>query len=167
MVSNLGRVKSMILGGRVLNGHIDKDGYRRVRLDGRQERVHRLVCEAYHGPPPEGFEVCHSDGSRTNNRADNLRWGSKSENVRDSVAHGTHRYTQPPNETRPRGEKNRSSKLTDSIVAECRHRHANGESGRSLAAEFGVGSASMSRALRGETWTHLPLPAAPNTTNGS
>lgn len=55
--------------------------------------VHRLVAEAFHGPSPEGKpEVRHLDGDHLNNSRDNLQWGSRSENIRDAVSHGTH-YT--------------------------------------------------------------------------
>jgi hypothetical protein len=53
----------------------------RTRLFG-QKKVHRLVCEAFHGPPPfEGAVVIHLDENALNNRADNLRWGSQKENL--------------------------------------------------------------------------------------
>ncbi len=44
--------------------------------------VHRLVLEAFVGPCPVGMEGCHSpDRSPTNNRKDNLRWGTKKDNA--------------------------------------------------------------------------------------
>jgi hypothetical protein len=47
-----------------------------------QKKVHRLVCEAFHGPPPfEGAVVIHLDEDARNNRADNLRWGTQKENL--------------------------------------------------------------------------------------
>ena len=40
-----------------------------------QERVHRIVCTAYHGEPVgEKIIVDHIDTNRCNNRPDNLRW---------------------------------------------------------------------------------------------
>ena len=45
-------------------------------------KVHRLVCEAFHGPPPfERAVVLHLDEDATNNRAENLRWGTQKENL--------------------------------------------------------------------------------------
>lgn len=45
--------------------------------------VHRLVCAAFHGeqPSPEHTDVRHLDGDKKNNRADNLAWGTRSENM--------------------------------------------------------------------------------------
>lgn len=56
--------------------------------------VHRLVLEAFVGPCPEGMEACHWDGDPTNNRLENLRWDTRSENHRDAARHGTHFSTQ-------------------------------------------------------------------------
>ena len=58
----------------------------------RYRTVHRLVCEAFHGPPPEGKPLaCHKDGDTLNNRADNLYWGSPEDNMQDALRHGTNR----------------------------------------------------------------------------
>jgi hypothetical protein len=48
-------------------------------------KVHRLVCEAFNGPPPEGHEVAHNDNTRDNNVADNLRWATHYDNIQDRV----------------------------------------------------------------------------------
>jgi hypothetical protein len=42
------------------------------------------------GPRPEGLEGCHWNDDPTDNRVDNLRWGTRSANVLDSVRNGTH-----------------------------------------------------------------------------
>ena len=47
-----------------------------------QERVHRIVCWAYHGAPEGDKNVAdHIDTNRCNNRPDNLRWVTKLENT--------------------------------------------------------------------------------------
>lgn len=69
--------------------------YYRVSLQregvSRQFAVHRLVLSAFVGHCPPGMEGCHADDDRTNNRLDNLRWDTKSENVLDQVRNGIHR----------------------------------------------------------------------------
>lgn len=65
-----------------------------LRMNNRQfcKKIHRLVCEAFHGPPPHHSPVVrHLDGNPKNNTASNLAWGTHTENLLDSVAHGTHR----------------------------------------------------------------------------
>jgi len=45
-------------------------------------RVSRLICEAWYGPSPPGKSVCmHLDEDATNNRPENLRWGTQTENM--------------------------------------------------------------------------------------
>ncbi len=85
------RYESKIINGGIVNG------YRKVGLQDKVSRlkryyVHHLVCTAFHGPRPEGPEVAHGDGSRTNNCFNNLRWASRLENQRDREAHGTKRH---------------------------------------------------------------------------
>lgn len=92
-VSNLGNVRT-IASGRVRPGRLTraKPGllYRKVQLQHLKFRwVHRLVCEAFHGAQP-GRQVRHLDGDSLNNCADNLSWGTQSDNEFDKVRHGTH-----------------------------------------------------------------------------
>ncbi len=47
-----------------------------------QERVHRIVCSAFHGAPVGEKNVAdHIDTNRCNNHSDNLRWVTKLENT--------------------------------------------------------------------------------------
>lgn len=80
--------------GRVLSQSTDKSGHKRVRLyssnKGQTRLVHSLVMETFIGPRPEEKEVCHNDGKPDNNRLENLRYDTRSENRLDTVRHGTH-----------------------------------------------------------------------------
>ena len=77
----------------VLKQYTDDFGYTKVTLkrngDDWRVHVHHLVALAFHGPRPEGLWVCHSDGVRTNNTPDNLRYDTPASNAADSVRHGT------------------------------------------------------------------------------
>jgi hypothetical protein len=53
-------------------------------------QLHRLVLDAFVGPRPEGMEGCHWNDIPTDNRLANLRWDTRSANVRDSVRNGNH-----------------------------------------------------------------------------
>lgn len=91
-VSSLGRIRSLwnrkgtkeihILKIKALN----REGYHQVGLskNGSKEfitqRVHRLILMAFKGPCPKGMESIHRDGDKTNNRYDNLEWGTRSKN---------------------------------------------------------------------------------------
>jgi len=89
-VSNLGRVKSHHRNGRILRPGLSNFGHLSVVLGrGNTRMVHALVLTAFAGPRPPGMECRHLDGDPTNNHFDNLRWGTRSENILDAVAHGT------------------------------------------------------------------------------
>lgn len=103
-VSSLGGVRSLsrtdvdTLGRRyVVRGKIKKHtvthGYPIVRLsrDGVRENVfvHRLVALAFIGSPESGQEACHADGDKLNPCVENLYWGTRADNLADSVRHGT------------------------------------------------------------------------------
>ena len=53
--------------------NIAANGYRRIMIDGRPQKVHRLVCAAFHGDRKDET-VDHINRDRGDNRADNLRW---------------------------------------------------------------------------------------------
>jgi hypothetical protein len=55
--------------------------YQRVSLNGKAYRLHRVVCETYHGPAPAGQNVVlHLDEYKDNNHKDNLSWGTPAQN---------------------------------------------------------------------------------------
>lgn len=107
-VSDLGRVRSaerlvrlwthqggeqfVLKQGRVLKPGTYASGHRYVYLGrGSENRylVHRLVLTTFVGPCPEGHESLHGpDADPSNNRLDNLRWGTRSENLKDDYARG-------------------------------------------------------------------------------
>lgn len=105
-VSDLGQIKSVARivvrsdgksrrqPERILSQFTDRKGYQIVCLSShgqsRMFRVHRAVLLAFVGLPADDEEGCHGNGNPSDNRLVNLRWGTRSENVRDAVRHGTH-----------------------------------------------------------------------------
>lgn len=55
-------------------------GYRRVRLQGKTFKVHRLVAEAFVPNPDRLPYVLHKDGNRENNHYANLEWSARQSN---------------------------------------------------------------------------------------
>lgn len=149
MVRTYGNRRPFVRHGRILKQQLGTHGYMQVGLtrDGEksQHRVHRLVCEAFHGPCPDGMETLHGPAGRLDNRAINLQWGTSKQNRQDAHRDGTFVGFGIEAE-------NPSAKLTPEIVHECRTRHAQGESQTALADEFDVNHSVMARMLRGETW---------------
>lgn len=91
-VSNTGKVKSIDrevacgkIKGKELTQTLLPCGYLEVSLwsrnKGKHKRVHRLVASAFCNKREGCDEVNHIDGNKLNNRADNLEWCTKSENM--------------------------------------------------------------------------------------
>ena len=152
-VSRLGDVRR--LSGQNLKGSVDRYGYRTVQLYyaglPKRFKVHRLVCETFHGPCPEGQECAHLDGDKANNNEANLAWATRIENMSHNVLHGKC----AGNRGRFNGlygERHPSSKLTAELVGEIRRMSAEGRSQRYLASAFGVNRASIHDIVRRKTW---------------
>ena len=75
---------------KVLKPFFDKDGYARIPVCGAKIHVHRLVYLIHRGPLIAGLVVCHLDGDRTNNHANNLLQTTQKENIGHKRLHGTH-----------------------------------------------------------------------------
>ncbi|WP_081287170.1 NUMOD4 motif-containing HNH endonuclease [Mycobacterium asiaticum] len=70
--------------GRYLDVHLSR-GSKKYRV-----RIHRLVLEAFVGPRPPGYECLHANDIGTDNRVENLRWGTASQNTLDKIKNGRH-----------------------------------------------------------------------------
>lgn len=135
---------------RRLSPRSDHNGYLVVSLRGeapkrKQVPVHRAVALAFHGQPPQGHEVRHLDGNKTNNAASNLAWGTHVENMTDRTRHGTV----------VRGERHHASRFTADDVVRIREAHASGQSQYSLAKKYGVSKMAIWQIVRGKVWAHV------------
>ena len=114
-------------------------------IDGRWHYVHRLTCEAWHGPRRRRGEVAHSCGNRLCWAGEHVRWASHSENEHDKREHGRDN----------RGERHGMSKLTTVAVLDIRTRRARGETLASIAAVHGVQVPAIDKIVRRERWAWL------------
>lgn len=94
--------------------------------------IHFLVLTAFVGPRPDKYECLHWDGNPENNRLENLRWGTRSENRMDSIRHGTHVTPFV-----------KGSKISQDDQREIRARNQAGESTRKIAQAFGIGKTTV------------------------
>ena len=74
-------------------------GYMNVRINGKQYQVQRLVAQTFIGPIPDGCQIDHINRNRQDNRCENLRITTSSQNNRNTRANdrvdargGTHWY---------------------------------------------------------------------------
>jgi len=98
--------------------------------------VHHLVLDAFGIARLPNTETRHIDGIASNNRLDNLKWGTHVENSEDQVGHGTLTV----------GGKNGGAKLTNQQADEIRR---SDESGVDAAKRCGVTPAVITRIRRG------------------
>jgi hypothetical protein len=63
------------------------DGYVKVNLFGVPMRVHRIIYCMLVGPIPDGYDIDHINGNRSDNRIKNLRLALRSQNLHNSKAH--------------------------------------------------------------------------------
>lgn len=80
--------------GHILTGSVkNKTGYVEMCLYDENHKphyclLHRLVAEAFCERPDGADEVNHIDGNKQNNRADNLEWVTRAENLKHAFETG-------------------------------------------------------------------------------
>ncbi len=97
--------------------------------------VHQLVMLAFHGAPPPGMEAMHLNGNPRDNRPENLRYGTHSENMIDMYRIGKGNL-----------------KLTPEAVRQIRFGLYCGWSPRELAAVYGVSSSCIRNIMKGRRY---------------
>lgn len=128
----------------------DKIGRPQVGLtkNGKQYqfRVCRLVLTVFVGPCPDGMQACHfPDRDPANNRLENLRWGTPTENQADRKYHGTD----------IRGEDQGLAKMTEFLVRNLRVDVLNGMTQRSAAIKYGIRQSTVWAIVNFKTWRHV------------
>ena len=77
-VSSFGRVK---INNLEKKGYLNKNGYRSVRTNNKNYRIHRLVAQAFIPNPENKPDINHINGIKHDNRVKNLEWCTQRENV--------------------------------------------------------------------------------------
>lgn len=168
-VSNMGRVRR--LSGRTYNGNYwsgrvlspSKKEPKVMLCDGpdrsKSEKVSRLVLLAFRGPPPEGYECCHEDDDKTNNKLSNLRWDTHKANAADALRNNLMHI----------GERSPKAKLTVDQVQQIRKEYVPRKPGefvgyhtgksygsiRQLAKKYNVHHSQIFQILSGKAWSHV------------
>jgi hypothetical protein len=122
--------------------------------------VARLVCEAFHGPPPHPrYHAAHSNGQSLDNRPTNLSWKTPLANNHDRYTHGT----------MPMGDRATNRVLSSEKVRAMRAdylvlKREAAQRGRvklpngaidELASRYGCSNRTARAAIAGESWRHL------------
>lgn len=120
-------------------------------------KAHRVAWTlANGGPPPPGMHVCHRCDVKQCVRPDHLFLGTRLDNMRDAAAKGRmasgdrHFFRRNPHLRR--GELSPAAKLKIADVREIQRRHANGETQRVIAADYGISQGAVSMIVTGRRW---------------
>jgi hypothetical protein len=144
LVSNKGRLRF----DSTRSGYENCTGYMEswVKIGGTARRitVHKMVMEAHVGPRPDGMEINHKNGCKTDNRLENLEYVTRSQNIRHAISTGL-----IPSQA---GQRNNNSKLNAEKVGEIRSMAAKGLTNVAIAKIFGVHHGTIGRIVNGETW---------------
>jgi hypothetical protein len=162
-VSNLGNVRSkerFVIRGRGgkykvecknLNPSINSDGYFTgiFRVDKRpiNYKVHRIMAQSFMGEIPQGFEVNHINGIKSDNRLENLEVVSKSENIK-------HAFDLGLNKPR-RGELNGMCKIDSDTAKWIKEMTKNGFTESQISSQLNVSIHTIRDIRRGRTWKHV------------
>lgn len=126
----------------------DNHGYAQASVGGRVRKVHQVICEKRHGPrPSRQHDAAHSCGNGHLGcvNPNHLRWKTHAANSLEMVEHGRS----------PRGSRNGAAKLTSGQVIALRARADKGEHQPTIAAEYGISSATVSMIKLRKNWGWL------------
>lgn len=153
------RVEPLVLKHKVSNGYHLVGLCRNSRV--HSMTVHQLVLMTHVGPRPPGLQCRHfPDPTRSNNRVDNLSWGTAKENADDRAVHGTVlRGAESVPAKRPelfRGRQNGRAKLNESSVAEIRRAYSTGLFTPIMVADlYSVSLTVACSVVCGKSWKHV------------
>ncbi len=126
-------------------------GYGRIKINGRNRPVYRIMYEIHHGITlGSNIVVRHTCDNAACCNIDHLINGSQLDNIRDCISRGRHAI----------GQRNGCAKLNGDDVTKIRALLANGIQGKDIANQFGVHKATISDIAAGKTWRHLQGEAA-------
>lgn len=123
---------------------IDRSGYLHGLINGRSQSYHRIIAECFVPNPYNKHDVNHINGIKTDNRAENLEWSTRFENVIHAYKTGLERPVI--------GVNHHSSKLDDELV---RYIRKSNKSNYILDKELGIDPSTIRDARNKKTWRHI------------
>lgn len=130
-------------------GSLNIWGYGQSSLDGRSVNASRAAFVEANGPVNPGLVICHRCDNPACCNPSHLFAATQAENLADCRAKGRQVYRYGADHHRP------SAKLTPEMVVEARRLYASGVSQSEIGRCWGIHSSVISRAVRGENWSHV------------
>ena len=128
----------------------DDCGYTRIMINGKHERLFRIIFEKENGKIPENMVVRHKCDNPACCNIKHLEIGTQKDNVADMINRGRSLKGKPNPQSR--GEKNKSSKLKEAEVIEIYNSNL---SGRKLAKQHNVSRSTIQRIKKQIDWKWL------------
>ena len=120
-----------------------------TRIHGKRKNYssHILICTAFYGLAPPGYEVCHEDGNGLNNHPKNLRWDTHVENMKDRDRHGRSAH----------GERNGNARINETTARLLILKRISGEkiNVARIAGALGVSQSTIYALLSRHKWRRL------------
>lgn len=127
-----------------------RQGYGKIKVDRRHLFAHRVAWELTHGTIPDGLLVLHKCDNPPCCNPAHLFLGTHQDNSDDMIAKGRKPPSTPPHR---RGEDSNGARLTWDDVRAIRAQYVPYRTtAERLAARYGVGTSTVKRILRGDTW---------------
>lgn len=124
-------------------GSIGRDGYGKVKHNGKTIRAHRASFMVNRGEIPRGMLVCHSCDNRRCVNHRHMFLGTVMDNYNDMVSKGRNRV--------PSGDGHYNAKIPDSSVADIVLMRSHGRKLRDIASIYGVSIATICDICKGRT----------------
>lgn len=121
-------------------------GYVVVTIKHKEFMAHRMIWESVNGPIPEGLQINHINGIKTDNRIENLELVTPSQNTLHAYALRL---------TSAVGTRNGRAKLADADVISIRDRASKGETFVSISRDFPVSARTISDVVSRRIWSHV------------
>jgi hypothetical protein len=134
-------------------------GYGATYQDGEHVLAHRAAWIAANGPIPDGMILINRCEHRDCVELTHWTLGTQSDRMRAFIAAGKFdggHLRMPTPDERARGERIHTAKLTAEDIPVIRGRARRGEPHRAIAADYNVSRPTVSYAVRGVTWRHIP-----------
>lgn len=133
-----------------MSGTPDKDGYVRVYTrfckDSKplNSSKHRLIWIYFNGKIPDGMQINHKNGIKTDNRLCNLEVVTPYENIKHSIEKGLR--------CSPKGHKHCHAKLTEKEAEEIKY---SSDRTSFLAHKYNISLPTVCGIRSGRTWKHI------------